>query len=63
MDFRTDDEKRMDYLEGEIGVLREALELLITNCPCTAADRFSGHTTDCPVPQVREILNPTDPAE
>lgn len=49
------------WLEGEVGVLREALALLVTNCTCTPAERFSGHHVDCPIPQVQELLDPYEP--
>lgn len=63
--YKTEDdvEAAVVRLEGEIGVLKEALELLISNCSCTVPERMSGHHVDCAVPHVKELLNPTDYAD
>lgn len=50
-------------LEGEVGVLREVVDLLLSACACKVAERYSGHLVDCPVPAAREILRPSDPIE
>ncbi len=63
MDFRTDEEKQMDRIEGQLGVLREVVQLLASNCSCTVAERLSGHLTECPMPQIHELLSDVDPAD
>lgn len=50
-------QQQVDYLDGEVGMLREVINLMITNCPCTAQERYSGHLVDCPIPKIREILD------
>lgn len=49
-------EETVLWLEGEVGVLREAVELLASNCSCSAKDRYSGHLVDCPMPEVNAVL-------
>lgn len=56
-------EVKVEALEAELGLLREVIEILVSNCACTAAERYSGHLVDCPIPKARDLLQGEAPDE
>ena len=55
-------EETVMFLEGEVGMLKECIEMLASNCPCTVRERASGHHVDCAMPHVHALLQ-GDPGE